>query len=102
MAPAAAVAQASTITRVSPAANTRAAARTSPVTVTFSQPLVAGSAAALKVYSAQRGGLRSRGLTPAVVSGNTLTFTPSAYRFMPGEMVSSTITTAASSGAPLA
>jgi hypothetical protein len=83
------------ITAVSPTANARAAARTSPVTVTFDQPLTAGSAAALKVYSAQRGGLRTRGTTPAVVSGSSVSFTPSAYAFSPGETVLSTVTTAA-------
>ncbi|WP_201987255.1 FG-GAP-like repeat-containing protein [Hymenobacter rubidus] len=86
-----------TVTAVVPVANAQAAPRTGAVTVTFSQALTAGSSAALKVYSAQRGGLRTRGTTPAVVSGNTLTFAPTAYRFMPGEAVSSTVTTAAAS-----
>ncbi|WP_375419114.1 FG-GAP-like repeat-containing protein [uncultured Hymenobacter sp.] len=95
LAPAVAVAQAPTITATLPAANARAAARTGPVTVTFSQPLTASSAAALKVYSAQRGGLRSRGATPAVVSGNALTFRPEPYDFYPGEVVSVTTTVAA-------
>lgn len=99
----AALAQGPTITAVSPAANTSAATGTSPVTVTFSQPLTAGSAAALKVYSAQRGGLRTRGATPALASGNALTFTPSAYPFLPGETLFSTIArTAASSAGALA
>ena len=60
-------AQAPTITAVSPLANSRAAAGTGPVQVSFSQPLTAGSGAALKVYSAQRGGLRTAA-TPAVVA----------------------------------
>ena len=94
--PGVARAQAPSITAVSPTANARAAARISPVQVTFDQALTAGSAGALKVFSAQRGGLRTA-TVPAVVSGSTLTFTPSAYSFLPGETVSSTVTTAAAS-----
>ncbi|GAB3875558.1 hypothetical protein GCM10028824_31240 [Hymenobacter segetis] len=91
----AALAQAPVISSVIPMANARAAARNSPVTVTFNQPLTAASAGALKVFSAQRGGLRSRGTTPAVASGSALSFAPSAYPFMPGETVQYTATTAA-------
>jgi hypothetical protein len=99
----AAWAQAPTITTSSPAPNARAVAATSPVTITFSQPLTTSSAAALKVFSAQRGGLRSRGATPATVTGNTLAFAPTAYNFRPGETVFTTITqAAASSGGTLA
>ncbi|WP_226163070.1 LamG-like jellyroll fold domain-containing protein [Hymenobacter terricola] len=94
--PWAAGAQAPTITAVTPPATARAAARTSPVAVTFDQALTSGSAGALKVFSAQRGGLRTTA-APAVVNGSTLTFTPSAYSFLPGETVSSTVTTAAAS-----
>ncbi|MGI4874247.1 MAG: FG-GAP-like repeat-containing protein [Janthinobacterium lividum] len=94
-------AQAPTITSVVPAANARAAARTGPVTVTFSQTLTPASASALKVFSRQRGGLRTT-VTPAVVSGNTLSFTPAPYAFLPGEVVQATVTTAASAGSPLA
>lgn len=86
-----------TITAVSPIPNTRTVVRTSPVTVDFSQALLAGSVGALKVFSAQRGGLRSRGTTPAFVSGVTLGFNPLAYPFAPGETVFSTVTTAAAS-----
>ena len=91
------------ITSTAPVANTRSAVRTSPVVVTFSQTLTAGSEGALKVYSAQRGGLRSV-TTPVVRSGSTLTFTPPAARpFMPGETVFSTVTRAAAgSGGNLA
>ena len=86
-----------------PMANAPAAASTGPVTVSFSQPLTAASAGALKVFSSQRGGLRTPLTTPAVVSGNTLIFTPSAYPFMPGETVNYTVTTAATgSGGALA
>ncbi|RZK31217.1 MAG: VCBS repeat-containing protein, partial [Hymenobacter sp.] len=92
-----------TITAVSPVANARTAARTSPVQVTFNQALAASSAGALKVYSAQRGGLRTQGSTPAVVGPGTLTYTPPAARpFMPGETVQSTITTAATSSVSIA
>ena len=84
-------------------ANALAAARSGPVTVNFNQPLTAASAGALKVFSSQRGGLRTRGTTPAVVSGNTLSFAPTAYDFPPGETVQYTVTrAAASSGGALA
>jgi hypothetical protein len=96
-------AQAPVITGVLPLANARAVAGTSPVSITFSQPLTAASVAALRVFSAQRGGLRSRAATPAVVSGNTLSFAPTAYAFRPGEAVQYTVgLEAASAGGPLA
>ncbi|WP_414653886.1 Ig-like domain-containing protein, partial [Hymenobacter sp.] len=99
----AALAQAPVITSVVPLANARAAACTSPLTVSFSQPLTAASVGALKVFSSQKGGLRSRSTTPASVSGSTLSFTPSASAFMPGETVQYTVTTAAgNSGGTLA
>jgi len=91
------LAQVPVITSVIPMANARAAARSGSVTVNFSQPLTAASAGALKVFSAQRGGLRTRGTTPAVVSGNNLSFAPTAYDFRPGETVQYTVTTAAAS-----
>lgn len=98
-----AAAQAPTITSLSPGPNARLAPRSGPVTVTFSQPLTAGSAAALRVYSAQRGGLRSGGTTPVVVTGNQLSFSPTNYDFRPGETIFSTVTQAAtSSGGTLA
>lgn len=65
-----ALAQAPVITAQSPLANTIAAGNSS-VTVSFSQPLTPGSAVGLKVFSSQRGGLRTR-LAPGVVSGNTI------------------------------
>ncbi|UOQ73702.1 Ig-like domain-containing protein [Hymenobacter cellulosilyticus] len=92
----AALAQAPTITAVVPAANAPAASRMAAVTVTFSQPLTPASASALKVFSSQRGGLRTTA-TPTVVSGSTLRFTPAPYAFMPGETVQATVTTAAAS-----
>ncbi|MBH8559684.1 FG-GAP-like repeat-containing protein [Hymenobacter negativus] len=98
-----ALAQAPVITSVIPMANARAAARSGPVTVNFNQPLTAASAGSLKVFSAQQGGLRSRGATPAVASGSTLSFAPTAYDFRPGETVQYTVTTAAAgSGGALA
>lgn len=86
-----------TVVTVSPVPNARAAAPTSPVIVGFTQPLLANSAAALHVFSSQRGGLRTRGATPALVKESTLQFTPAAYPFTAGETVFSTITTAATS-----
>ena len=99
----AALAQAPVITSIIPMANARAVASTNPVTVTFNQPLTAASAGALKVFSSQRGGLRTRGTTPAVVNGSALGFAPTAYPYVPGETVQYTVTTAAaSSGGALA
>jgi hypothetical protein len=92
------------VTALAPLPNAVAAPRTSPVTASFNQPLAAGAAAGLRVFSTQSGGLRTRGATPATVSGNTLTYTPSGARpFLPGETVYSTLTTAvaASGGATL-
>ena len=86
-----------TVTSIAPLPNARAAVATSVVSFGFSQPLTANSAGALKVYSAQRGGLRTRGATPAAVNGNTLSFTPTAYPFMPGETVFSSVTPNAAS-----
>jgi predicted nucleotidyltransferase len=99
---AAVLAQAPVLTGLTPLANATAAPRTAPLTATFSQALTPTSASALQVFSAQRGGLRTR-LTPATVSGNTLAFAPTAYPFLPGETVQYTITTAATgSGGALA
>lgn len=96
-------AQAPVIITVEPMGNARAAVRTNPVTVTFSQPLTAASAGALQVFSSQRGGRRTRATTPAVVSSNTLHFAPTNYAFQPGETVQYTVTqAAASTSAPLA
>ncbi|MBO2008631.1 FG-GAP-like repeat-containing protein [Hymenobacter negativus] len=96
-----ALAQAPTITSISPAANARNVPRNASLVATFSQPLTAASAGALKVFSQQRGGLRGAGT--AAVAGSTLTFAPSAYDFRPGETVSYTVTSgAASAGGALA
>ena len=48
-----------TLTSTSPVNNARAASVSGPVSVTFNQAVTAGSAGALKVFSAQRSGLRS-------------------------------------------
>lgn len=85
------LAQTPVITAVTPMANATAVARTSPITVSFSQSIPAAAAGALKVFSAQRGGQRARGATPAVVNENNLLFTPTAYPFMPGETVYYTV-----------
>ena len=96
-------AQIPVITSVIPRANARAVDRSTPLTITFSQPLTAASVDALKVYSSQQGGLRTQAATPAMVSGNTLSFTPTGSRFLPGETVQYTVTMAASSSSgPLA
>ncbi|MBF9239809.1 VCBS repeat-containing protein [Hymenobacter sp. BT683] len=87
-----------TITAVSPAANAKAAPVAGPVSTTFSQPLTAASAAALQVYPAQRGGRRGAASGTTTVSGNTLTYTPSAASpFGAGETVDVTTTRAAAS-----
>ncbi|GAA4503766.1 hypothetical protein GCM10023172_29220 [Hymenobacter ginsengisoli] len=86
-----------TIASTSPAANTASASSSAPVVVTFNQALDASAASALKVFSSQRGGLRTAA-TSATVSGSTLIFSPSAYNFQPGETVFSTVTTAATAG----
>ncbi|MBH8560060.1 FG-GAP-like repeat-containing protein [Hymenobacter negativus] len=96
-------AQAPTLVAVSPAANAVAAPRTAPLVVTASQPLTAASAGALRVFSGQRGGLRTRPATPAQATGSTLSFAPTAYPYLPGETVQYTVTTAAAgSGGALA
>ncbi|GAB3876205.1 hypothetical protein GCM10028824_33500 [Hymenobacter segetis] len=94
-------AQALVFTGISPAANAVAAPRSGPLTVSFNQPLSPGSAAALQVFSSQRGGRRT-GATPATVSSNMLLFSPRPYDFRPGETVQYTVTTAATAGTALA
>ena len=81
------------VTSISPAANDPAASGSSPVVVSFNHPLTAGSAAALKVFSSQRGGLRTAA-NPAVVSNSFLRFAPGTA-FRAGETVNLTVTTAA-------
>jgi methionine-rich copper-binding protein CopC len=82
-----------TISSLSPRGSANNADRTSSVQVMFSTGISASSSTALKVFSSQRGGLRTAS-APAMVSGRTLTFTPSAYAFQPGEMLLAVVTTA--------
>jgi len=82
------------VTAVSPTINNRAAGLTSPSQVTFSLPLAAGAENGLRVHSTLRGGLLTRGTTPAVRSGNTLTYTPT-QPYQAGEVVSVSVTSAA-------
>ncbi|WP_324671428.1 FG-GAP-like repeat-containing protein [Hymenobacter sp. GOD-10R] len=79
------------ITAVSPGRNAPAAPRTTPVAVTFNQPLSTDPAAqnALRVFSAQAGGRKTG---TATVSGNTLRFAPNGT-FKPGETIFATATT---------
>lgn len=91
-----ALAQAPMLTAQQPVANAIAASGSSPVVVSFSQTLAPGSAAALKVFSSQAGGLRTQAV-PAAASGSQLRFSP-AMPFRPGETVMRTVTTAATSG----
>ena len=85
-----------TIVAVSPTANQKAAVRTTPVTVRFSQNLIAGSEAALRVFSSQRGGLRTNTSGITSLNNDQLTFAPS-FNFSPGETVRVGVTTAARS-----
>ncbi|MDO7873377.1 VCBS repeat-containing protein [Hymenobacter sp. ASUV-10] len=92
--PTLALAQGMAITSMAPAPNTPAMPPTSSLTIGLTQAPTAASASELRVYSAQRGGQRARGATPAVVSGNTLVFTPTAYPYVAGETVRYTVTRA--------
>jgi hypothetical protein len=91
------------VTGSSPTANLRNAPRSTNVSVGFSQNLGAGSTNALRVFSNQRGGLRTASSGITAVNGNALLFTPS-YAFWPGETVTATVTAAAqtSNGTALA
>jgi hypothetical protein len=87
----AAQAQVPTPTAITPKPNTIAAPTTTPVTVSFNQPLGTGTSTqnGLKVFSHQAGGKKAGTTT---VSGNTLSFVP-ATPFKAGETVFSTLTT---------
>ena len=101
LAPAAPVlAQAPLLTGVVPLANAVAAAPAAPLVVSFNQAVPAGAGAALRVFSSQRGGLRSRGTTPSVASGNTLRYTPASYPFRPNETVRYTVAAGAVGNSP--
>ncbi|GAB3590283.1 FG-GAP repeat domain-containing protein [Hymenobacter daeguensis] len=83
-----------------PRANVAAVPSSSPVTARFARPLPAASAVGLQVFSAQRGGRRTREATPATVQGSSLHWAPTAYPYQPGETVQYTVTRAAGPGAP--
>ncbi|WP_324678981.1 FG-GAP-like repeat-containing protein [Hymenobacter sp. GOD-10R] len=89
-------AQTPTLTGFSPTRNARTAARTTNVAAMFGQTLgnTASTQQALKVFSQQAGGQKSGATT---VSGNTLSFNPTAD-FKAGETVLATVTTGVQSG----
>ncbi|QIX62871.1 hypothetical protein HER32_17500 [Hymenobacter sp. BT18] len=82
------------ISSTSPVANARAATATGPVAITFNQALTTGSTGALRVFSAQRGGLRTTASGSTTVTGAVLSFAPT-YAFRPGETVQATVRTTA-------
>ncbi|MCI1188386.1 FG-GAP-like repeat-containing protein [Hymenobacter sp. DH14] len=86
--PALAVAQ-SAATATVPTANQLHSAPNAAVSATFSQALGVGAAAALKVHSMQRGGMRAGHTGVVSTNGNTLTFAPT-YGFSAGEVISVT------------
>ncbi|KAA9338161.1 T9SS type A sorting domain-containing protein [Hymenobacter busanensis] len=81
-------AQAPVLTSTSPVRNALHVPRAAPITLTFSQPVSAASAAGIRVFSNQRRGYRAA----AVTGGGTaaLTLTP-AQPFGAGEVVSLTV-----------
>ena len=87
-----------TVVAVSPTTNQKAAVRTTSVAVRFSQNLTTGSETALRVFSSQRGGLRTNTSGITTLDNNQLTFAPS-YDFRSGETVPVGVTTAARSSA---
>ena len=93
-----ALAQAPTITGITPAPNARSAARTSILQVQLSGPAVVGGNP-LRVFSQQLGGLRSGTGANTVASGNTLSFQPTGEVYRPGETVKYTVMAGAASTA---
>ena len=85
------------VTAIIPAANKTSAPRNTAVTVRFTQALGAGSAAGLRVFSNERGGLRTGNSGAVAVSGQDLTFVP-AFDFRPGETVKVSVTRAVQGG----
>jgi hypothetical protein len=83
--------QSLTVGALTPTRNAVAAPRTTPVSVTFDQPLVASPATlgSLRVFGQQASG---PGVKNVSVSGNTLSLTPTTP-FKPGETVFATVTT---------
>ena len=96
-------AQTPLLTTLSPVRNTVAAPCTSPIGLTFSQPMSAATASgdAIKVFSSQRGGLLTRAGGGGIFSGagtNAVSFQP-AQPFLPGEVLTVVATPAATSAA---
>ena len=90
------------VTTITPVPNQTSAARNSAITVRFTQLLSVGSGAALRVFSGERGGLRTGNSGGTTTSGSALTFAPT-FDFRPGETVKVSVTRAAqSSGGALA
>ena len=81
------LAQAPTVTALSPVRNALTAARATPVSVTFSENINAATGSNLTVYSSQAGGKKAGTYT---TTGSTVTFDPT-IGFKPGETVFATI-----------
>ena len=81
------LAQSFTVTTLSPPRNANAVAVAAPVTATFSQAVSAGSAAAMRVFSTQRGG---RMTVTATATGSQLSFQPT-QAFQAGEVLNVTL-----------
>ncbi|UOQ71490.1 FG-GAP-like repeat-containing protein [Hymenobacter cellulosilyticus] len=81
-----------TLTGTAPRANSHNVAPTAPITVSFSQALSGNSITALRVFSTQRGGMRSGQSGTTIVGGNQLSFIPPTS-WKPGETVRTTVTT---------
>ncbi|OON68000.1 hypothetical protein B0919_15145 [Hymenobacter sp. CRA2] len=80
-------AQAPVLTSRNPARNATSAARTGPVTASFTQAITAASGSAMRVYGNQLRGLRPG----SYAAGSTLlSFTPT-QSFAPGELISVTL-----------
>ncbi|WP_305004678.1 T9SS type A sorting domain-containing protein [Hymenobacter aranciens] len=96
-----ATAQGPVLTTLFPRINAASAPAAGGLTLAFTQALTPASAAGLHVFSAKRGGLRTR-TAPAVVSGNELRYTLGTTPFVAGETVQYTATTAVTGpGGPL-
>jgi gliding motility-associated-like protein len=78
------------ITGTTPARNQQNVSPNSSVSVDFNQPLQPSSASALRVFSNQRGGLRTGNSGTSAISANRLSFAPT-YAFRPGETVQATV-----------
>jgi gliding motility-associated-like protein len=90
-----------TLTTFTPPANASHVARTAPLEAAFSLPLGTSASDGLRVFSTQRGGLRTGHSGTSLVSGALLRFTPT-YPWQPGEVVQATLTSAVRSSSGLA